>query len=345
MSEREKHKQKWIRRGVGILFALVALAFLTWKVLTHPEETADLFSQSDKILLVSILLLQVFSFVLNALLSRQLLSFLGHRTAFRNNLKVAVANEFGNWVMPIAGGSITSFVVYRRIKIPPSVVVFLETAWGGLNLSQYILFFLLSVAIIPSHYLALVPRLALSTFALALCIIAGAWYFFIKKRGRNILKKTITKFVTFLKVILPLPISASEVGAKIEEGSKDIQENFSFFFSKPGKAAFVFLLSSSYFFLDLLMLNLSFRAFGVVLSPSLTAFGFIVAVLLSLITLFPGNPGVTETSMALIFSTLGVPLHTAIISILLFRIATYWIWIPLSTYIVFNKHSANAEMA
>lgn len=343
ITKRETHL-KWIRRSVGILFALGALVFLGLKIFNHPQETAELFSESNKYLIALIVIIQALSFVLNAFLSRQLLAFLGHKTAFRNNLKVAVANEFGNWVMPIAGGSITSYVVYRRIKIPPSVVVFMETAWTGLNLSQNILFFTISVLLIPPHYLALVPKLALSLFGVGIIVLGIVWYSLMQKKGRNILKKFVTKFIGFLKILLPLPMSAAEVGNKIEEGSKDILKNFALFFSKPKKALFIFLISSTYFVADVTMLNLAFRAFGVYLSPTLTVFGFVVSMLVSLVTLFPGNPGVTEASLSLIFSALGVPLHAAIISVVLFRIATYWIWIPLSTYIVFNKHSAQANV-
>ncbi len=335
MSESDKKRHN-TRKIIGICFAVIALGFLIVSGLKNPEQTASLFLESNKILILVILGLQVVSFGINAFISRQLLRFTGNATTFSNNMQIAIANEFGNWVMPIAGGSITSYFVYKRIGISTSVILFLETAGILLNSFQYVAFFFLSTLILPFSVISLVPRIGLYVIATAIAVIVGGWYFLSGKERIDRLKKLVFRIIKIVKKISPFKLNEQVLNEKIENGSTVITDNFSFFFSKPKSTALIFLCSSIYFATDIFMLNLSFQAFGFHPSLALTTFGLILSLLLSVLTLFPGSPGVTEASLVLVFKTFGVPYHVALLSVLLFRLISYWIWIPLSIYITFS---------
>jgi uncharacterized protein (TIRG00374 family) len=55
----------------------------------------------------------------------------------------------------------------------------------------------------------------------------------------------------------------------------------------------------------------------------LVAVGFAIGILSSLISLAPGGIGILEGSMTTVFVTLGVPLETAVVAVLIFRFAYY----------------------
>lgn len=335
MNSSDPLKRHHARKIIGIFLAVIAFGFLIASGLKNPEQTASLFLESNKILILVILGFQVVSFGINAFISRQLLKFTGNKTSFSNNIQIAVANEFGNWVMPIAGGSITSYFVYKRIGIPTSVILFLETAGVLLNSFQYVVFFFLSVLILPFSVISLIPRIGLYVIAAAIVVIVGGWYFFSGKERLGQLKKLVFRIIRVIKKISPFKLNEQILSEKIEHGSATITDNFSYFFSKPRSTALIFFCSSMYFATDILMLNLSFQAFGFHTSLALTTFGLILSLLLSVLTLFPGSPGVTETSLILVFKTFGVPYHVALLSVFLFRLLSYWMWIPLSIYITF----------
>ncbi len=143
--------------------------------------------------------------------------------------------------------------------------------------------------------------------------------------------------VKILKYVFPIPFNEGDIDQKIEESSKKIVQNFSLFFADKKSAAVIFLLNSLYFCIDVVMLYVAFLTFERLVPLPIVAFGMILSLLLSLITLFPSQPGVTETLFVLTFNALGVLLHIAILASILFRVISYWMWLPLSTYYVFSK--------
>ena len=64
-----------------------------------------------------------------------------------------------------------------------------------------------------------------------------------------------------------------------------------------------------------------------------------MATLASLISLIPGGIGITEGLLALIFTGAGITSGIVLISTLVFRFFSFWIWIPigLASYITLKR--------
>ena len=73
----------------------------------------------------------------------------------------------------------------------------------------------------------------------------------------------------------------------------------------------------------LLVLQTSFLAVGYPLPISYVIVGFALGMVLSLVSLIPGGLGIMEGGMAAIYVGLGVPLETAVVAILIFRVVYY----------------------
>jgi len=73
----------------------------------------------------------------------------------------------------------------------------------------------------------------------------------------------------------------------------------------------------------LLILWGSFVAVGYPIPMTWVVVGFAVGIVLSLISLVPGGLGVMEGSMAAVFTSLSVPFETAVIAVLIYRLAYY----------------------
>jgi len=329
MAQINKHRN---RKIAGIILATITLSFLAFKVLRDPSDVSDFFEKSDTTLLLVLFLLQCASFTLNAITANLLLMYVGQKIKLLESIKVSVMNKLGNKILPLVGGSVSSFVAYRRLGLPSSSIIFTEIVSSALLFLQYFLFFSFGAIAVPRSYLSLVPRLALLVISLGVGVITAFIFFLSRKENSALLRKFIVKAIHFISLFFPIRIDREELDSKIELGGQEVRRDFSLFFSHKKRAFFIFFLFSVYFFIDVSMLAVAFHAFGVSLSIPLASLGLLLSLMLSLLTLFPGQPGVTETSLVLVFTSFGIPAHSAILATLAFRVITYWMWLPLSMY-------------
>lgn len=94
----------------------------------------------------------------------------------------------------------------------------------------------------------------------------------------------------------------------------------------------------------LYILQTAFLCVGVPVPITFVVVGFAVGIVLSLISLIPGGLGVMEGSMAAIFVSLGVPFETAVVAVLLFRMAYYVLPLVISVFF-FRNMMAQSEVA
>ena len=87
-----------------------------------------------------------------------------------------------------------------------------------------------------------------------------------------------------------------------------------------------------------LMLATLYAAFYCVAEPvpmHIVVIGFSTGVFLSIINLVPGGLGIMEGSMAAVFASFGVPLESAIIATIIFRVSYYVL--PLTLTMLFFR--------
>ncbi|GBD27352.1 Phosphatidylglycerol lysyltransferase [bacterium HR30] len=94
----------------------------------------------------------------------------------------------------------------------------------------------------------------------------------------------------------------------------------------------------------LYILQTAFACVGVAVPITFVVVGFAVGIVLSLISLIPGGLGVMEGSMAAIFVSLGVPFETAVVAVLLFRVAYYLLPLVISVFF-FRNMMGQTEVA
>ena len=82
----------------------------------------------------------------------------------------------------------------------------------------------------------------------------------------------------------------------------------------------------------LLILWGAFIAVHYPIPMSFVVVGFAVGIILSLVSFVPGGLGVMEGSMAAIFASLSVPFETAVVAVLIFRVAYYVLPMIISVF-------------
>jgi uncharacterized protein (TIRG00374 family) len=84
--------------------------------------------------------------------------------------------------------------------------------------------------------------------------------------------------------------------------------------------------------LTLLILYAAFLSVRYPIPLSFVVVGFAVGIILSLVSFVPGGLGVMEGSMAAIFASLSVPFETAVVAVLIFRVAYYLMPMIISVF-------------
>lgn len=86
----------------------------------------------------------------------------------------------------------------------------------------------------------------------------------------------------------------------------------------------------------ILILYSAFWVIGSTVSLSVVIVGFSVGIVLSIVSFVPGGLGIMEGSMAAIFVSLSVPLETAVVAVLIFRVAYYFLPMFISLFFFRN---------
>ena len=113
---------------------------------------------------------------------------------------------------------------------------------------------------------------------------------------------------------------------------EDIYQGIGLFGQKKRTSIWAIIAGLIYWLGDITCFYFVFLSFGFQISWGVLVFGYGVATLLGMISFLPGGLGVTEGTLALIYSGLSVPSPLALMSILVFRFFSFWLWIPFGLY-------------
>lgn len=103
----------------------------------------------------------------------------------------------------------------------------------------------------------------------------------------------------------------------------EFQKGFKSAIKKPAFLVALFVITLFDWVFWLLIMYCSFLAINFHINIGSLIIGFSIGQIVSIISMIPGGVGTMEGSMALVFTTLGVPLHSALGAILLYRVSFY----------------------
>ncbi|MGH7789678.1 MAG: flippase-like domain-containing protein [Candidatus Binatia bacterium] len=98
-------------------------------------------------------------------------------------------------------------------------------------------------------------------------------------------------------------------------------------------------------FLTILILHSAFLTVRYDIALSQVIVGFAVGIVLSFASLIPGGLGVMEGSMAAVFASMGVPFETAVVAVLLFRVAYYLLPLLISLFFLHGMFVQGTALA
>jgi len=104
---------------------------------------------------------------------------------------------------------------------------------------------------------------------------------------------------------------------------KEFRQGFNTIIKKPGYLLILFFISLADWILWIAVMYFTFLAMNYQIHFGVLIIGFSIGQIVGIISMLPGGVGTMEGSMALVYTSLGVPLATAISVIVLYRFSFY----------------------
>jgi len=315
-----------------LLFALLgSLAILLLLRLAGVSEGWEIFKRAKTEFILLALAAESLRYLGVALLTQIIVGFLGRRIELLPTLGAIFAGSSVNRLL-YAGGIGGMYVRYRYLEKNDlslgavSVLFFLQYIISALVLLAT---FILGLLYLLTHR-GLTPQEILASGVIVVAVLGVMGYFVRLCRKRKKLEKMLLslhrKVSSFLLWFFRRSFF-SEAGLKA--AIRRLYQSIRVARKHPWEVLGAFACGALTLFADILCLYFAFSALGFQIHPGTVLVGYTVANYAGAISMLPDGIVATEGSLALVYSSLAVPQKVAAMAILLFRLISYWLPIPL----------------
>ena len=266
-----------------------------------------------------------------ALLTQIIVSFLGQRIELLPTLAVIFAGTSVNRLL-YAGGIGEMYVRYRYLQKNDlslgsvSVLFFLQYIISALVLLGT---FVLGVLYLLTHR-GLTLQEVLASGVIVVAVLGGLGYLVRLYGERDKLEKILLSLYRKVSAFFGRFFRRSFFNeAGLITAIRHLYQSIRVARNHPREVLGAFACAALTPFADILCLYLAFSALGFEIHPGTVLVGYSVGKYAGAISMLPDGIVVTEGSLALVYSNLAVPQNIAAIAILIFRLISYWLPIPL----------------
>ncbi|HLB95415.1 MAG TPA: lysylphosphatidylglycerol synthase transmembrane domain-containing protein [Patescibacteria group bacterium] len=317
---------------IFLLFFIIG-AYLLIPRLVDIEEALRLILRINKGYLLLALAAEIISYLGAAGLMGVILSRLGHRIRFWDRFRLGSIAAFAIHFFPLGsfGEGTVDFYFLSRRQVGGGSILLMFVLRMIISYSAFLGLFFLALVLVPTYpHLPFSPKVI--SFFLMAVIIWGIFYMIHLYWHKEKFHLLWQKYLHFINRTLAKVGSKAIPAEKIEELFEDIYKGIGLFFGKKRTSVFGGLTALVYWLGDIFCFYFVFLSFGYKIGFGVLLFGYSVATLAGLVSFIPGGLGVAEGTMGLVYNSLGVPLSLALMSILVFRFFSFWIWIPFGLY-------------
>jgi uncharacterized protein (TIRG00374 family) len=249
----------------------------------------------------------------------------GSEVPFWEMLKITFVANTANYVVSTGGlsGFALRLYFFLRLSIPSGTAVIISLVQTFITNVVLLLFvvagfsYLLTANDLRGYALGATATLLFFFILAALVAMVLLFHRGLRRRTLFIMAETVHWFMhRFLPRHKPARIS-------IWRFQRNLNRGIEFLLLRKRRMVMPTLWIIADWVFTLLILYGAFVAVHHRIPMTFVVVGFAVGIILSLVSFVPGGLGVMEGSMAAIFSSLSVPFETAVIAVLIFRVAYY----------------------
>ncbi|MFN8640607.1 MAG: flippase-like domain-containing protein [Candidatus Binatia bacterium] len=317
-----------------LALALGLAAFATIFLFADPAELWSVLTHADPWLLALPVLCMLASYVTMARSYQGISDAAGCPVSLFEMVKITFVANSMNYL--VSTGGLSGFAVrmyfFTRLGIPSQTAVIISLAQTFLTNCMLLLFLLVGFAyVITSHSLtgsALVVTVVLVVVFLIAAVIAALLLFHARLRRRTLFWLAQAAHWTLHRV------SPKRAPARthIWRYQFNLNRGIGFLLARRREMVQPVLYIALDWLLTILVLYTAFLAVQYHIALGHVIVGFAVGIVLSFASLIPGGLGVMEGSMAAVFASMQVPFETAVVAVLLFRVAYYLLPLLISLF-------------
>jgi hypothetical protein len=315
-----------------ILLFLVGVYFLIPK-LVGMQEVLKLLFQVNKAYLILALFFEFLSYTGAAILLGVILSQMGYKIKFWDRFKISSIASFAIHFFPIGsfGEGAVDYYFLRRKKVETGSILLMLVLRIIFTYASFLMIFLIGLALVPTAPMLKVSPKIISLL-IFLLVFGLVWYLFYLYKNKDKFWKTWSKIFNIFGGFVSR-ISGKKITQETSpEIFNDIYRGIGLFGKKKRSSVYALLAGLLYWLGDITCFHFVFLSFGYQIHWGVLIFGYGIASILGMASFIPGGLGVTEGTLGLLYSGLGVPSAIALTSILVFRLFSFWIWIPFGFY-------------
>ena len=325
--------------GIGILLLIPKIVDL--------KQTLELLKQVKYWAFGLALLSECFFYLGSTFLTRAVLRMTGDRLKFSDVLRISLLDSFSLQFLPLSsfGQAAVDYYFLKEKNVRTSHIVLMFVARTIIIYLIFALIFLIGVGFSPTN-----SSLSRNTLYIVLIIFITAFSLFFYLISLYFRREILIKRATFGAFLVNKIVKIFSKRIPLER----IPDLVDKFYSAMKILAQNRRLQLSAFFGalifwsgDIFCLYFSLIGFGFLPHLPMVIFAYTIARILSIISFIPGGLGVTEGALVLIFIGFGIPSSVAIAGVLIFRLISFWLPIPvgLGSFLSLQKKYIKMKLA
>ena len=321
---------RWVR--LALVLGLVAFAAIF--LFTDPTELWSVLTHANPWLLALPVICMLVSYVTMARSYQGISIAAGCPVSLVEMLKITFVANSMNYL--VSTGGLSGFAVrmyfFTRLGIPSQTAVIISLAQTFLTNCMLLLFLLVGfVYVISSHSLtgsALIVTMVLVVVFVVAAVVAALLLFHARLRRRTLFWLAQAAHWVLHRVT---PHRAPP-RTHIWRYQFNLNRGIGFLLARRREMVQPIIYIALDWLLTILVLYTAFLAVQYRIALTHVIVGFAVGIVLSFASLIPGGLGVMEGSMAAVFASMQVPFETAVVAVLLFRVAYYLLPLLISLF-------------
>jgi uncharacterized protein (TIRG00374 family) len=258
----------------------------------------------------------------------------GCRLAYRDWLRITFVSNTVNFVVTSAGlsGFAVRMFLLSQYGVASGRAVLISLVQTFLTNFTLLLFILMGFAtVVVRQYLSGVALAVAS--ALVVLFASLLTYAVVLMYRRRLRRRTLFFIADAIHRILRRVVPRWTPGrVRLWRFQHNLNDGLEFLLARKDQMVaptFWILLDWA---LTIAILWAAFRSLDYPISPGLVVVGFAIGALLTLVSLVPGGLGVMEGGMAAAFASFGAPYETAVVAVLIFRVAYHFLPLVVSLF-------------
>jgi hypothetical protein len=332
----------------SVLFILVAgiVIYILVPQLLGIREAILLLEKTNKIWLILALGVEFFFYFGIAVLLWVILDVIKKKLSLWDLVKISFLNNFALHVFPV-GGIGAGIVNYYFLKLKglnsgeTIITLVMKNVFTYIALG---ILLVISIIFLPTHVGLSRTQLYIVSFLIALAIWLFAYivYLYYNKehfyqRGYQLVRVVNWFSRLFTKKVISTP-------EKTQEMIDEIYQGFRLFDQKREAIPYAIFGGLLNWLGDIICLGFVFLAFGYHIHAGVLIFAYVIANILATVSWIPGGLGVVEGSLGLIIIGFGAPADITWMSVLVFRLISFWLPIPVGMLSFYNlRNEARME--